>query len=315
VHVLSCGGSWQEFGPFAVNAGTPPPPEFVGPVVSHRADVLIKSQHAGAVIDIFVNDSWKGQAISTGNLAATRVSLEDVLATDDVVQGTQTLCGKASAPSQKIPVKKPKPEKPKLLNPATGSQNVSVQPLFQWQDPGSSQENAAESFQLIVKHGNATVIDTPLFGTEYSPNVSLQHSANYEWYVVSKNSTGTSAVDQAFGFETKDAPAPQEVDLNFDSDILSDVVGFPRNEPFSVHVDVKNDGNVPSPAYSVQFELVTLGSPPVQLDTAEAPMDPLGGGDTAPASVEIVITSDNDVRINAVLIVDGQTIDSAFRDV
>jgi hypothetical protein len=168
VHVLACGGDWDKFGPFAASTGTPSPPSFVTPIESGKSHVQVGSLHAGAIVGVYINDEWHGSAISNGNLAVTIVQLNYTLETDDEVFGTQALCGRTSKPSKKVKGKKPKPAKPKLLKPEDEAENVSMQPTFQWSDAGAGQEREAESFQLVLKTGNNTIIDTNVTGTPAS---------------------------------------------------------------------------------------------------------------------------------------------------
>jgi hypothetical protein len=179
VNVLGCGASWQVFGPFPVSAGSPPPPKFVEPVVSHTHSVLVDSDHAGAIVDVFVNSEWQGSGISIGTLDATVLHLQDELVTGDEIFATQTLCGKASKPSKTLAVKVPLPGHPRLLKPDIASQDVPITPVFEWSDPGAKQENKAKSFNLLVKQGNTIVISENTPNVQHQSNVLLQHDTDY----------------------------------------------------------------------------------------------------------------------------------------
>lgn len=218
VHVMYCGGGWLKYGPFVVSGDVPSPPEIIeGLTVSGYKVVQVMSKHAGAVIDVYVNNQWKGSAISWGNMGVTVIPLSEALKTDDEVFGTQTLCGKATQPGNKVKAKKPRPEAPILLNPVNDAQNVSLQPLFQWKDPGAGLENEAESFRLVVGSVSESdhIIDDPIPGpnpgTEHQSSTVLQYSTRYHWEVVAENSTGgTGSWSQnspLFYFKTEPPPA------------------------------------------------------------------------------------------------------------
>jgi hypothetical protein len=313
VNVLGCGGSWQVFGPFGpVSAGSPPPPKLVD-VVSHTHNVFVDSDHAGAIVDVFVNSQWQGSGISVGTLDYTVVYLQDELVTGDEIYGTQTLCGKASKPSKTVVVKVPRPERPELLKPANGSQDVSIGPLFEWIDPGAKQENKATSFNLVVKQGNTIVINENTPNVQHQSSVLLQHEADYDWTVDAVNSTGSSpAINGDFAFHTVEAPSPKEADLGFVPPIYSNTLNFPRNEAFSVFIDVTNSGNTASLDYFVHFDILALDNITLY-DSQDVTKQPLAAGATDPAGIDTIILDTNAVRINAYLYVNNQLVDSKFR--
>jgi hypothetical protein len=260
VNVMGCGGMWQEFGPFAVSSGTPPPPTFYEPMQSGWLIVLVYSDHAGARIDVFVNNEWKGKAISVGNLNVTSVSVAHKLKTGDSVFATQTLCGITGRPSKTIKVVKPKPEYPILIEPASGAEGIPVQPLFKWKDPGENQENAAESFHIIVRRNNTEVINTTTLDTQLLSQAVLEYSTEYEWLVDSVNSTGYDSSSQIWSpFTTLAAPPPSEANLRFASQIFSDPPNFPANTVQIFGVTVINDGDTASDPYTVKF-FMSMGS-------------------------------------------------------
>lgn len=313
VNVLACGGTWEKFGPYTVSAGNAPPPTFVEPVVSGDNYVMVSSLHAGALIDVSVNDQWSGSAISVGNLDVTVVGLSDVLETGDEVFGTQTLCGRASRRSKTVKVQVPKPEQPVLLEPEDGEVNVSTQPLFKWSDPGAGQENEAGSFHLVVKQGSTTVINTTVTDPQHQSGSVLQHDSGHEWTVVAGNATGETSANVDFTFETEAAPEPQEAELAFVPPISSNgpLGSFPRNEGFDIIIELANQGNIDSEPYVVYVEIVSQPEN-VVLDASTASYPALAAGGTDTVHAPAIISDPTTVRINAVLLVNDQQVDMMF---
>ena len=314
VNIQGCGGTWQKFGPFAVSAGAAPPPTIAEPLEAGKKYVTIGSQHAGAMIDLFINNQWKGSTISLGNLGITAVAFSQALKTGDGVFATQTLCGKTTKPSKTIKVVKARPAKPVLLKPTSNESNVDVQPTFVWQDPGAGKENAAESYHVVAKLQNSstTVLDTTSLTMSLPSPVVLDHDTQYTWKVESLNSTGSSGFASALEFGTESEPPPQEADLHFDSDIESSSPGFPSNTPIELHILVVNSGNIASGDFSVEFDLKYHNGGAL-IDAVIADFPSLDGGQsTTIISIPVTLPGE-DVRIDAYLTQGNTQIDYAFR--
>jgi hypothetical protein len=317
VNVTTCGGDKVTFGPFPVISGAAPPPVFAKPITSGKNYVTIwyEPGYAGAVIHVYVNDQLRGYAISLGNLSGIKIYLTTVLEIGDEVFGTQTLCGRVSRPSEKIIVVKPYPEKPARLQPPDGAENVSVQPMFQWSDPGAGAVNQAEAFKLKVSDSLSSssepVIDSgwiPSSQLHYQSSSFLQHNTTYKWWVLAKNSTGETDPITPFTFKTGAAPPPQEGHLEFVSEIYSNhPLGlFPRDELFTISIDLANTGGVASAEYTVNFALWYGQS---NLDSVSGDFGPLAAGDTTTilsAPVIVVGVPDNQLTVVVTLYQDGE---------
>lgn len=314
VNVLGCGGKWEKYGPFPVSAGSPPPPVFKEPIESGYLSVQVNSQHAGALIDIFVNDIWQGKAISVGNLAPTIIGLPQELQTGDSVFGTHTLCGKTGKPSKTIEVVIPKPEKPILISPASDAVGVEIQPQFKWEDPGMNQENSAKSFGLIVRRNNTEVINTTTMSSPLLSPAVLDYSTEYEWQVRSINNTGYQVSFPWSRFTTRAAPPPQEANLMFEPPITISPPNIPRNTPLTLSIIVFNSGNIASDEYTVVFRMAynSLGDGGL-IDQKEATFSSIDAGDSVSITSVPVEIPTGTIRIDVFLIVDGVQVDSVFR--
>ncbi|WP_088281858.1 hypothetical protein [Ideonella sp. A 288] len=315
VNVQGCGGGWQKFGPFAVvSASAPPPPEVIEPVEAGSKYVNLNCAHAGALIDLFVNNQWRGSTIALGNLALSTVAFTKALKTGESVFATLTLCGKTGEPSKSIKVKKARPARPVLIDPVDNATGVAVQPLFKWQDPSAGLENAATSYHLVARrdNGGGNLIDATSNSTQLACPVVLEHETNYLWKVESINSTASSGFANWFAFRTVKAPAPQVADLHLDPPISSSSPGFPRNTPIELHIGVSNDGNAPSDDFQVVFSMSYQNGGGL-IDVVDATFPSLDGGQsTTIVSVPVTLPA-VDVVIDVYLNVNGTEIDHAFR--
>jgi hypothetical protein len=313
VNLSGCGGDWKKYGPFSVGAGTPPPPDFYEPIEAGSKDVLAVSQHAGALIDLYVNNQWAGSAISRGDLGVTVIALTKKLKTGDSVYGTQTLCGKTGKPSKTYKVKKARPKRPELLEPAANSSGINTQPVFKWKDLSAGLENAADSYRLVVKKPSDAndLVDTTTMSTNLTCPTVLSHNTEYRWKVDAINSTGSSGFANWFVFETASPPPEQEADLHFDPPITSSHPNFPRNTQIALGIGVSNSGNVASGDYIVEFQM-SYGNGDL-IDVVSSDFSSLDGGDSITiVSIPVNLPSGT-IRIDAYLLQNGNQVDYASR--
>jgi hypothetical protein len=314
VNVLGCGGSWKKYGPFSVSAGTPPPSEFIEPIEAGTNYASVLSDHAGAWVDAYVNNQWAGATISKGDLGITTVAFAKQLKTGDSVYGTQTLCGKTGKPSKTVKVQKARPKRPELLEPTDGATGINTQPVFKWKDPSAGLENAAESYRLIVKKesDSSETVNTTTSATNLQSPLILAYDASYRWKVESLNSTGTSGFANWFTFGTSSPPVPQEANLHFDSDILSNPPGFSRNTPIELQVGITNSGEAASGGYTVEFQMSYHNGGGL-IDVVSSDFPSLDGGESVTIlSIPVTIPTGT-IRLDAYLLQGGNQIDSAFR--
>lgn len=314
INVLACGGDWKQFGPFQVSAGTPPPAPLNKPIVAGSKHVSVLSKHAGAWVDVYVNNQWKGATVSCGNLGATIVSLPTPLKTGDAVFATQTLCGITGKPSETVKVVKDRPLVPVLLKPNNNATGVARQPLLEWQDPGANLENAAESYQVEIKQGITVVLDTNVSAaTQLQSATMLQYETPYQWTVQAKNSTGNSVKAAPFTFKTRTEPPPAQADLHFVPPIISTPPGFPRGQPFNVRFEVINSGNAASGEFTVGVSLSLSAVGGELIDYVESTFASLDGGQSILLDASpVTITTTSSIRITAQLFVNGSEVDSEF---
>ncbi len=313
IHVQGCGGDWVKNGPHLVGSGAPAP-SIIQPVLATNTYCEVNSAAAGAVIDVYVNDSWKGSAISCGNLANTVVYLSQQLKVGDKVHCTQTLCGKTSKPSSKATVQKYYPSRPVLLKPENDAEGVDTKPTFVWEDPGAGTDRSADSFTLDVKTNDTPVISQIVTTTSYQSPIVLGNNQTFTWTVTSVNGGGSATPFQPFTFKTKNAEAPPESRLGFVPPITSGAGGsYPRGIWFDISIEVKNTGNQASPDYSVLFAQRTSDGAYLLADILTVNMPSLGADESTLATAAILINETGSVRLDVILMVGQNEIDSAFR--
>jgi hypothetical protein len=312
-HVQGCGGAWDSNGPDPVHTG-PPPPTIQQPVQAGFNALHVVAM-AGFQLNAYVNNLWRGSAISFGIFKGTEIPLSVTLQVGESVTCTQIVCGMVSKPTPASTVTKQTPRQPILQQPPNNATGVTLQPTFHWQDPGAGTLASADSFQLLVTSGNSTIINTPLTVTSYLSPVTLAHSTNYKWDVTSINTGGHESAAAPFIFTTQAPPPPPAAVLRLRPPIRTSPAGpFPRGSYFEVTIQIVNKGNAASGAYSIQFEERSSDDLTLLVPPDPAPMPALAAGATASASIQAIIdiNYNNAVRIDAFLIVNGQQVDQAF---
>jgi hypothetical protein len=257
--VIGCNGEQRSFGPFVVQPFPGlEPPQIGSPIEEGRTWVSVVSPIAGAMLRVYVDGVFAGQAISYGDkfidAPGTRiVYLNHPLLLGQVVTATQTFCNETSSPSTPQIVVIPKPQMPILLEPHNEQSGVNVVgAAFEWQDPGSKTSAAATSFKLrLTKEGGILVHEGSTNTTTYTLNFNLDYNTPYRWSVEAANSTGVTS-SHSFLFFTQDAPPeqpPTQALLTFVSDLFATsdcatiLYPVPANQPFKLFID----------AYSTQF--------------------------------------------------------------
>jgi hypothetical protein len=313
-HIQGCGGAWTT-GPKSTVLSGPPPPTIQVQLWAGYNTCPVAAM-AGFILDVYVNNVWRGSAVSLGIFQRTLVPLSVMLQVGDKVTCTQTVCGVVSKPTGPATVTKQPPQAPILLDPGDNTTDVVLQPVFKWNDPGAGTPSSADSFQLLVTTGNQTVINTPVASTSFTSPAPLLHGAGYAWSVTSVNSGG-NATSTAFHFKTIPPPPPPTAVLKLVPPITTNVPGnaFPRGVVFAVTIPVHNSGNAASGSYSVVFEERTSDNTQAIAQPVTVQMQPLPAGGTASASTEAGIDASfsDAVRINASILVNGQVVDQAFR--
>lgn len=317
VHVLGCGGSWKDNGPTTVLAA-PPQAIIVHPVYAGYKSCQVAAA-AGFLLDLYVNDAWKGSAVSLGIDTRTTFTLPTAFHAGDQISCTMTVCGMVGKPTPPVTVALQPPDRPILLDPPNGADHVLLQPAFIWKDPGEGTPAAASSYLLHVTQSGNTIINQPVSATSYTSPVMLATDTDYQWNVESINGGGHENALAAFSFSTV---LPPTSDLKFVPPITITVnsqphgLPFPRGTPFDATIKIANQGNVASGPYQVVFKFVDADN---LNHTAALPMTiaksalASGGQDSATVPVTLVVNEPT-VRINAFLMVNNQQVDQAFLD-
>jgi hypothetical protein len=261
VVVLGCNASVQEFGPYKVEPAPVrrmPEPEMYEPVTENSTYAWVLSLFAGALLKVYVNGVFKGQAISRGDQSYTPVPLPQALQLGQTLTATQSLCGMISAHSKPATVVVPPPRVPQLIQPTNNASGVSAKPtMFKWSDPGANTSAAATSFKLQVYKGNSLDIDHTSPSVEHGAN--LNYNTPYTWKVIAANSTGSTS-STTRGFKTEQEPAPVNPILKLVSSLYLSYDGFnavswiPANTSFYLCVMVANIGNATSDPFKIVFE-------------------------------------------------------------
>jgi hypothetical protein len=270
--VLGCGDLVEEFGPFKVEPAPEPPmpvPAIQGPVTENSFFVNVLSDHAGALVKVYVDGVFSGQAVSRGDKKAiTLVWLKQPLKLKQSVTATQSLCDMVSRPSEPAIVVVPPPHVPQLIQPANKASGVSAMPVtFKWSDLGAKTSAAATKFSLKVYEDNSLVVSPPSSSNEAA--VNLSYNTHYTWRVDAYNSTGVT-VSPVLEFKTKKDPAeaaepadpaPENAILTFVTELYASYDGGVNqvqhptpNKAFHMCVVVANISNATSDAFKIVFE-------------------------------------------------------------
>ncbi len=200
VHVLGCGGSWKDNGPATVLAA-PPQPAIVSPVYAGYKSCQVAAA-AGFPLDLYVNDAWKGSAISLGIDTRTTFTLPTAFQAGDRISCTMTVCGIVGKPTPPVTVVLQPPHPPILLDPPNRADHVLLQPAFIWKDPGEGTPAAATSYLLQVTQSGNSIINQPVSATSYTSPVMLATDTDYQWTVESINGGGHESAPAPFSFST-----------------------------------------------------------------------------------------------------------------
>lgn len=315
LHVIGCGGDEQEFGPHVVSKlERLQPPKINEPVVENSTMVEVISNVAGALIKLYVDNAYKGQAISRGDQSYTPVFLNEPLKLKQRVKATHSLCSVTSKASNDAEVVVPPPQPPILLEPANNAGGISQQgPTFKWKDGGAGTSAAATSYDFSLHKGNNLVTSQTTNSTSLSLGSNLDYSTEYRWKVEAKNSTG-SATSSTWKFTTMEEPAPEppeEAVLLFTTSLYASHDGYtqiwpaPANQSFYICIGVGNAGNAVSPASEIVFAM-SQGSTP--LGTLTAAVGALQPGESVVAYALVNPTPEGQYLFEAALMVNGQAI-------
>jgi hypothetical protein len=266
---IGCGGDQQEFGPFKVEPLPErlPAPVIDAPVTQGSTGVEVISEFAGAILKVYVDGVYRGQAVSRGEHSYTPVGLTlPPLQLGQQVTATQSLCEKISEPSKPETVVIPPPQVPQLIQPANNASGVPAKPtVFKWSDPGANTSAAATTFYMSLYKGNSLILNYA--GQNPQTDEDLSYNTKYTWKVDSANSTGNTT-SPTFSFKTEPEPEPepepeeppqQGAVLKFGSSLYGSYDGItqvwpvPANTAFYLCIIVANIGNATSDPYTIEF--------------------------------------------------------------